>query len=158
MRIGAAVGQALAIVLATAAHAQSPDPLHSPECGVAREVLERALDDASRKLAGSAQRLGQARKEAIEACLGRDTGERARAGAPDPSIAVAPPVMQAPHAPASPAIVAPAPPAYVPPAVVTTCDASGCWDSNGRRINNLGPMLVGPRGACIVVGGIVQCP
>ena len=58
---------------------------------------------------------------------------------PDPPVAVAPPV-------------------YVAPPVVTTCDSAGCWDSNGHRLNNLGPMLVGPRGACTVVAGTVQCP
>jgi hypothetical protein len=158
MRIRSAVGQVLALVVATSAHAQNADPLHSRECDEARAVLEHALDDAARKVAGSAKGLDVARKEAIAACLGRDTGERVRSGAPDPPIAVAPPVMQLPHAPVAPAVVAPQTPVYVPPAVVTTCDTSGCWDSNGRRMNNLGPMVVGPRGACTVVGGIVQCP
>jgi hypothetical protein len=160
MRLSTAVGQVLALVLAAAvAHAQPGDPLHSPECGIAREQLERALDDASRKVAGSRERLVVARKQAVEACLGRESGERVRSGAPDPAIAVAPPVMQPPHAPPVPAVVAsPPPPVYVPPPVVTTCDATGCWDSNGQRANNLGPMLVGPRGACTVAGGVVHCP
>ncbi|HUR90711.1 MAG TPA: hypothetical protein VMZ74_16620 [Ramlibacter sp.] len=159
MQVRWAVGQALAIVLATAALAQSRDPLHSPECDAAREVLERALDDASRKGPGATGRLATARQDAIEMCLGREPGERTRSGAPDPPVAVAPPVMQVPRAPPIPAVVAsPPPPVYVPPAVVTTCDTTGCWDSSGRRINSQGPLLVGPRGACLMVGGIVQCP
>ncbi|HEY8047527.1 MAG TPA: hypothetical protein VIE63_00025 [Ramlibacter sp.] len=160
MRVGIAVGQALALAAAALAlaHAQGTDPLHSPECDAARAVLERALDEAARKDPGSAARLTAARKQAMEACLGRESGERERSGAPEPAIAVPPAVMQPPHARAAPAVVVPQPPAYVAPAVVTTCDNTGCWDSNGQRINRLGPMLVGPRGVCTVVGGTVHCP
>jgi hypothetical protein len=158
MRIGTAVGQILAVMLSAVAHAQSPDPLHSRECDAARVQLEHALDDASRKTAGSRERLAQARKQAIEACLGRESGERVRSGAPDPAVAVAPPVLVAPRALQAPAVVAPSPPAYVPAPVITSCDAGGCWDSNGQRANSLGPMLVGPRGVCSVAGGVVHCP
>jgi hypothetical protein len=44
------------------------------------------------------------------------------------------------------------------PTVITTCDPGGCWDSAGHRLNNLGPMLVGPRGPCTLQGGIANCP
>jgi hypothetical protein len=158
MRRRAAVGQALALAAVAFAHAQGTDPLHSPECDAARSVLERALDDAAHKQPGSAQRLAAARREAMRACLGAEAGGRERSGAPEPAIVVPPPVLQAPRAPAVPAVVAPPPPAYTPPPVVTTCDNSGCWDSNGRHIDRLGPLLVGPRGPCTVVGGTVQCP
>ena len=158
MRVPRAVGQVLAVAAVALAHAQGTDPLHSPECDAARAVLERALDAASRKEAGSAEHLAVARKRAMEACLGRESGGRERAGAPEPALVVPPPVIQPPHARAGAPVVAPPPPAYTPPAVVTTCDNSGCWDSNGQRINNLGPMLVGPRGVCTVVGGTVHCP
>jgi hypothetical protein len=160
MSIRTAVGQILAMVVATAALAQGSDPLHSPECDAARIVLEHAQADASQKLSGSTAKLSTARKQAIEACLGRDTGERMRSGAPDPPIAVAPPAMQLPRSPATPAVVAPPPAAVViqRPAVITTCDPGGCWDSNGGRLNSVGPMLVGPRGPCVVQGGLAHCP
>jgi hypothetical protein len=52
------------------------------------------------------------------------------------------------------------PPVAVPraAAVITTCDPGGCWDSEGRRLNHLGPMLVGPRGLCNLQAGIANCP
>lgn len=159
MRRRAAVGQVLALAAAALAHAQSADPLHSRECDAARAGLESALDAAAQKSAGSQERLAAARKDAMAACLGRESGTRERSGAPEPAIVAPPPVTQMPRPLSPPATVAaPVPPAYTPPAVVTTCDSTGCWDSNGRRINRLGPMLVGPRGACTVVGGTVQCP
>lgn len=159
MRRRVAVGQVLALAAAALAHAQGADPLHSRECDAARAVLETALDDASHKTAGSAGRLADARKNAMAACLGREGGQRERSGAPEPAIVVPLPVMQVPRPPAQPAAVAPpAAPAYTPPPVVTTCDSTGCWDSNGQRINRLGPMLVGPRGACTEAGGTVRCP
>ena len=159
MRCRAAVGQVLALGAAVLAHAQGADPLHSRECDAARVVLESALDGAARKEPGSAQRLAAARKQAMAACLGRESGERERTGAPEPAIVVPAPVMQVPRGPALPSTVpTPAPPAYTPPPVFTTCDSTGCWDSNGRRINRVGTMLVGPRGACTEVGGTVQCP
>ena len=159
MRRRAAVGQVLALAAAALAHAQGADPLHSRECDAARAVLESALDEAAHKGAGSAQRLAAARKQAMEACLGPESGGRARRGAPEPAIVVPPPVMQVPRAPALPGTApSAAPPAYTPPAVVTTCDSTGCWDSNGQRIERLGPMLVGPRGACTEAGGTVHCP
>src|SRR3954471_7641903 len=137
MRPRTAVGQILAITfIAVAAHAQpapSPDPLRSHECDVARAQLEHALDDASRKTEGSRERLAIARKQAVEACLGRDTGERVRSGAPDPAIAVPPPVLAVPRPAPAPTVVAPAPPVYVAPPVITACDNAGCWDSNGQR-------------------------
>ena len=158
MRRHAAVGQVLALAAAALAHAQGADPLHSRECDAARAVLESALDEAAHKTAGSAKRLAAARQQAMGACLGRESGERERSGAPEPPIVVPAPMMQVPRAPALPTTPGPLPPAYTPPAVVTTCDSTGCWDSNGRRIERLGPMLVGPRGACTEVGGTVRCP
>lgn len=71
-------------------------------------------------------------------------------------IVVPPPVIDGP-----PAIVTepPWPPVAIPrPAVVTTCDPGGCWDSEGRRLNQVGPLLVGPHGACTMQAGAAQCP
>lgn len=71
-------------------------------------------------------------------------------------IVVPPPVIDGP-----PAIVAEPPrqPLVIPrPTAVTTCDPGGCWDSQGRRLNQVGPVLMGPHGACTMQAGAAQCP
>ena len=49
----------------------------------------------------------------------------------------------------------------IPPAVITNCDSTGCWDSNGQRYNRGAgathfPANGGP--ACQLVGGQMICP
>jgi len=152
-----------ALLLAAApafAAAQPGEGLDSPDCKAARAELESALDDPALGRDQRAQRLAPLRKEVLQACLGPATEQRQRSGAPQPAVAVPAPIISAP--PLYPAVRAtspPPPPVSVPrPAVVTTCDPAGCWDSDGRRLNNLGPMLVGPRGPCTLQGGIANCP
>jgi len=73
-----------------------------------------------------------------------------------PVIVVPPPVIDGPR---PPVLVAPPPPLEIAkPAALTTCDAGGCWDSEGRRLDRSGPVLVGPRGGCMVQAGVVHCP
>jgi hypothetical protein len=151
---------AVMLALSAAANAQqASDPLRSPECAAAREALADAQQDAAQRGAGSRQKLASAREAARLACLGRDSGNAQRVGAPEPVIVVPPPVLD-PPAPARPVAVIPAPPPLqIPrPAAITSCDPGGCWDSNGQRLNQLGPVLVGPHGACTVQGSVVQCP
>jgi hypothetical protein len=153
---------ALLLVLAPAGAlwAQVPgaaDPLNSSECAAAREELEKVLGEPGRKARDD--RLLRARQKAVDACLGRDSGSRERAGAPQPAQVV-PPVLPSvrPDQPPLPAI-APAPPPLAPPrAAITTCDPAGCWDSEGRRLNNMGTFLIGPRGLCTLQGGVLNCP
>jgi len=52
----------------------------------------------------------------------------------------------------SPALPAPA------PTSVLSCDIGGCWANDGSRLNRVGPTLWGPRGACTVLGTLLQCP
>jgi hypothetical protein len=153
-----ALSIAASVVLA--AHAQPTDRLDSPDCRSARNELEAALDDPAMGRAERAQRLAAARKNVLAICLGPASAQPQRAGAPERVIAVPAPIISAPPAhPVAPAATAPLPPLAVPrPAVITTCDPAGCWDSEGRRLNNLGPMLVGPRGLCNPQGGIANCP
>lgn len=66
------------------------------------------------------------------------------------------PVIETVHPPV-PALP-PAPVEAPRPAALTTCDPGGCWDSRGKRLDSVGPLLVGPRGACDVQGGVVLCP
>ncbi len=133
----------------------APDPLRSPSCLAARTELEALLAQAR---AGD-QRLAPARQRAARACLGASDGTRQRSGAPEPAPAVAPAIVVAPP-PVRPPAAAPAPaPLSVPrPTAITTCDPAGCWDSDGRRLNQMGPLLVGPGGVCSGLGGVVTCP
>lgn len=75
---------------------------------------------------------------------------------PGAQFVVPPPVIEGPR---PPPVVPPAPPVDIPkPAAITACDPGGCWDNQGRRLDRSGPSLMGPRGACAVQGGVVQCP
>jgi hypothetical protein len=75
---------------------------------------------------------------------------------PGATIVVPPIAIDGVHVP-SPA--PPSQPVEIPrPAVVTACDPGGCWDTQGRRFDKVGPLLVGPRGACNPTAGAVQCP
>lgn len=147
------IAAALALGIFLPAGAQ--DPLKSPECKAALEALER-VTDATSEGRERAQRVASARRSAMVACLGRAEGTGRRSGAPYPPQAVAPPVIEgAPPLRTAP----PAPPLAIPrPTVITTCDPAGCWDSEGRRLHNMGPLLMGPRGPCTVQGGVAHCP
>jgi len=80
-----------------------------------------------------------------------------RSGAPYPPISVPPPTISVPrplpvpNTTTQPQVVIPR------PATVTACDPGGCWDSDGRRLNQVGPQIVGPQGPCNVQGGVVSC-
>ena len=131
------------------AGAQRADPLQSPECGQAVQALEQARAEPHAR-----GRVEPLRKQAAQACLGSNGHTRAPLRAPSPPLAVAPPAF----APA-PAPLAVPPPAAAPrPAVTTACDAAGCWDSNGNRLNRAGPVLLGPQGVCTQVAGVLSCP
>jgi hypothetical protein len=168
--------QCLALALvAGAAFGQAPvqdngDPLHSAECESAQLALERGLQEAAGGNAAAREGLGAAREKAKEACLGRQAGHTERSGAPaSPIMAPAPapapapvpaPVTPEPRAAAAPDIIASPPPSQAErPVPITSCDPGGCWDSQGRRLNFMGPVLIGPQGSvCTVQGSTVQCP
>ena len=147
----------LAALAVATAGAPAADPLDSPECRAARAELERQLERPQPRDGGG---LARAQRQAADICLGQASGgSRQRSGAPEPPLAVPPPAIGAPPAAPPAQIAAPQPPVQIPrPTVITTCDNAGCWDSEGRRLNRTGPLLVGPRGACNVQGGLVTCP
>lgn len=153
---------ALATATAAAAPAAAADPLSSPECAAARAQLDQAIDEAvhNRRADASRSRLAQARRRTGEACLGSANGSRERSGAPDPPRAVPPAVIGSRPAQAQPpATAAPPPPLAIPRApTITTCDPAGCWDSEGRRLNSMGPLLIGPNGVCTLQAGVLNCP
>jgi hypothetical protein len=149
------------LVLAAAglfAHAAgSGDPLDSPECRAARAELEQALDGSG---ADGRQRLERARRQARELCLGRADAQPQRSGAPDVPAIVPAPVLAPPRPlPLPPPAASSAGPVLIPHATpITTCDPGGCWDSEGRRLNQTGPLLMGPNGLCTMQSGRVTCP
>jgi hypothetical protein len=131
----------------------------SAECGEARAELQRALDSSDIGRSRPTERVASARKQAETACLGHSESVRERSGAPEPAQVVRPTQIMSNRAPAPPKIEGAPPPLAIPrPSIITTCDASGCWDSEGRRLNNAGPTLMGPHGLCSGSGNIVNCP
>ncbi|MES3003980.1 MAG: hypothetical protein V4787_25035 [Pseudomonadota bacterium] len=79
--------------------------------------------------------------------------------APTDPVRVGPTLISREPESAVPAISPPSPPLAIPrPATISSCDPAGCWDSEGRRLNNQGPLLLGPRGPCLQQGGVVSCP
>jgi hypothetical protein len=159
----------------------SGDPLHAPECERAIAALQAVEQSASAPLGQGARsitraasasqasgraapvvdpRLAAARRDVARHCLAaREDPPRAGRLA-EPPVAV-PPVAggPVPQPPSTPPTTLPArvPPIQAPVAI-TTCDSGGCWTSDGTRLQRLGPTLLGPRGACSVVGAVVHCP
>ena len=158
-----------AMVLALAAGkclAQSTDPLTSPACVRALDALqaqEAAMLSSGRPhgaaRAGAAElaALKPYRKRAAHECLGKEDPVLERS--PRPPVVVAPVTLPPSAVPAKQgALPPPSPPVQLPPLrTVTQCDPSGCWTSDGVRLNRLGPLLVGPPGACTVQSGVLSC-
>ena len=138
---------------------QARDPVASPECGAARAELEQALNDPATGRSRPGDRLDRARAKAAGACLGGTEGNRERSGAPQPVQAVPVPRITPARPPSLPQPAPPPAALVIPrPAAITACDPAGCWDSEGRRLNQMGPSLMGPQGPCTVQGGMVSCP
>jgi hypothetical protein len=124
----------VALLAVPAALAQgNPDRMQTPQCATARE--QASLD-----------------------CFGLKPSPPTEGRFVPPPVAVTP--IPAPPSPAVPPVAAiPQPPLAIPrPPVVTACDASGCWDSNGTRYNQQGPVLLGPKGVCTLQAGALNCP
>ena len=155
MKIDIALIALLALASAAAAGDREPDPMHSPQCEAARAELDTLVAQPR----ASRERLEQARRRVAQACLGASDTVRQRSGAPEPPQVVAP-TIGVQRQPVAPSAIEPAPaPLAIPrPTAITTCDAAGCWDSDGRRLNRMGPLLVGPGGVCHGLGAIVNCP
>jgi hypothetical protein len=162
---------------ALAATASGGDPLHAPERERALAALQAVEESASaprsargvQHAAASGAtvhtapaidpRLAAARRDVARQCLeAREDPPRAGRLA-EPPIVV-PPVAGVPQPPATPPTTMPARIAPVqPPVTITTCDTGGCWTSDGKRLQRLGPTLLGPHGStCSVVGAVVHCP
>ncbi|MCE9658762.1 MAG: hypothetical protein K8R60_09405 [Burkholderiales bacterium] len=146
--------------------AQGADPLTSPGCVQALDALEvREAAILSSGRAQGAARAGAAelaalqpyRKRVARECLGKEDLVLERP--PLPPVVVAPVTLPPRAAPAVQGALPPrSPPVPLPPLrTVSQCDPSGCWTSDGLRLNRLGPLLVGPPGACTVQSGVLSC-
>ncbi|MEO7954106.1 MAG: hypothetical protein ABIR35_08450 [Polaromonas sp.] len=147
-----------------AASAPEPDGIDSARCRRARGDLELALGEASDRQPDTASALALARQQAASACLGQANSHAAPASRWQPSLAIQPaqpiqPITPAGPAPAPVVRAAPLPPVAIPRAsVISSCDAGGCWDSDGARLQRSGPNLIGPRGPCTPQGTLFNCP
>ena len=148
---------ALAVLGLAPAQAQdSADLMNTPECAVARRQLEAVL-----AAGGPRDRLDTVRRQAARKCLGVEAPPLPESRSVPPPAALDA-IRLRPELALRPPAAAPAPPSApltLPgPVVITTCDATGCWDSTGARYNLQGPVLVGPRGVCTQQNGLLNCP
>lgn len=129
-------------------------------CQRALEALG-AREAAAARDRGARAALESARRQAAIACLGgRDTPASAPLRAAQPSATTAPLPARSPGttpSTASPPVSPPVPRAAAP-VIITACDATGCWASDGTRLQRAGPNLLGPKGLCTTSGSLLQCP
>ena len=100
------------------------------------------------------------RAEAARACLGRES----TAPVPPPRSAL-PPIVVPPVTPPAaadtprrtPAPLPPPLPTSRPPVFVMSCDALGCWTSDGARLPHVGRNPLDARVRCSVQGQLVMC-
>ena len=154
------------------ADARAGDPLHSAVCVQALATLHDAEEALASRTGAQLQagsdrrllhaRLGVLKQRAATLCLGHaDTPASAARQVPAAPAVNEPP--RQPSAVATPpsARTAPAPAPTPPPAPVlslVSCDAAGCWASDGTRLQRSGNLLLGPRGYCSAAGSVLNCP
>jgi hypothetical protein len=138
----------LAVLACLSVHAQgNADLMKTPECALARTQFEQVL-----AAGGPRERLNAVRELTALKCFG------VKPSAPPEGRFVPPPVA-VDAIRLRPELFLSAPvPALPRPPVLTACDASGCWDSNGTRYNQQGPVLLGPKGVCTLQAGALNCP
>ena len=136
--------------------------MHSEACSDAlarlqaqEEQLGRAspIDDATRA------RWQGLRRTAARQCLGGDGSLMSPSQHTLRSPIAVAPIAAAPRS-VTP-VATPAPPALAPnapPLTLSSCDATGCFASDGSRLTRTGAGLIGPRGLCTVQGNFLQCP
>lgn len=150
--VGAADAQALA--------AEGTDLLNTPACLAARRQFEALL-----AAGGPRDQLHAVRRQTALSCFGQEP-----AALPDTRSTR--PVLAGPLEPirlrSEPALAraplpraatsAPQPPSSPPAPRINHCDASGCWDDQGRHYARQGPLLLGPDRPCRQVGELLNCP
>lgn len=165
--VGLLASAASAATVATVVNAQPRAGLDTIECRQALQGLQReeARVAEARRRDGMADRPGgmnalrTAQRQAALACLGGPPDVPAPPRAAQPSMAAPPPASTALPAPLPPSRAEiPAPPRPSAPITLGACDATGCWASDGTRLQRVGPNLLGPRGLCTTAGSVVNCP
>jgi len=161
-----AITLAPAAPAARSAEAPAADGLESADCRQALDSLQAQENAAVAAPQPDGQprldaRLQALRRQAARACLGGN-------GDPQPAAQhlAQPPIVVPPIGAVRPLPqpgLAPAPPAPPPaparaPAVITGCDAIGCWASDGSRLTRVGPNLLGRSGLCTTQAGLLHCP
>lgn len=151
----------LSCVAAQAQGNLNTDLMKTPACVEARLQLEQVLAKG-----GPRDRLDQVRQQAAINCLGVTAPPLPMERFVPPPVVVEPIRLRpewslAPSTALRPlatqaAPLLPLPPVAIP--VLTTCDPGGCWDGDGARYNQQGPLLVGPRGICTGQGASLNCP
>jgi hypothetical protein len=144
--------------------------MSAPACLKALAALDAqlALETAAGPAAGRTAVPGALSSKAVQvlqaaaatACLGARPdlmGAPPRAAQPAPAATPGARPNAAPPTARPVQSTAPAPTA-APLRSVTSCDALGCWSSDGTRLQRVGPNLLGPRGFCSVQGAVLNCP
>ncbi len=160
--------------LTSAAYAQPADPPAMAKCRHALDELNAHEDSiaASRKSneqsgpadAGARTKLTALRKVAVHLCLGGpiDFSQPTRQTAQPPMSVSANSITPATRLQVPSEVnLTPTPtpmPTRAPQLVVNSCDANGCWASDGTRLQRAGSNLLGPRGYCTLQGALLQCP
>lgn len=140
------------------------DPLHAPACREALAALERAEREAPAPPVAAASStvpaaLAAARRQAAQACLA-GPADPPRPAQPSMRPPITVPVATVPTARPPVTVPGPAMPMPAPrtPVTITACDPTGCWSSDGTRLQRAGPQLLGPRGLCSTAGALLNCP
>lgn len=146
---------------ATAQASAGDDALKSPACLAARERLDAIMAEDKPDIV----RLRAARQRGARACFRSEADAERPSRADRPQMAMpraagpatALPVPSVPpRAPGAPTAATPSVPQ---PQQVVRCDAGGCWDGNGQRLNRAGQQLVNPQGRlCTQQGTVLNCP
>jgi len=149
----------LAALASGAGAAQERSLLEAPACRRSMDALD-AREAAAARDRSARTALQAAQRQAAAACLGdRDAASAPRRTA-RPSATVTPPRPATPlPTPAPSPAAVPMPPVRPAAALtVTACDATGCWASDGSRLQRVGPNLLGPGGqTCSTSGTLLHC-
>jgi len=155
------VAAVLLLLLAPCAWASEAD-MHSSACHDALTALQARATALAAAASASSDRPPAAadatwralRAKAARICLGGAPDATPPRGATSPEIV--PPVATEMPATRAPAPVAP-PLARTLPPLVTLCDGSYCWTSDGQRLPQFGRSPSDPLTQCSVQGRLVMC-
>jgi hypothetical protein len=139
-----------ALSAASVAHAQ--DPLKSSDCMHSLALLELARS-------GPRDKVEAARQVAAQVCFGSHKAPSRPSRAAQAPIQVPPPAIDVkPRAPLPATPTLPPPVAIDRGPTISSCDAAGCWVTDGNRLRHVTPNLMAPGGLCALAPGAAGCP